>query len=102
VLSSRTEGTPISLFEAMAAKAPIVAAKVGGVPHVISDGEARLVTSESPAELAAAIRETLTDRDSAVHRAVLARRRLEQSYALEPWLDSYEQLYRAVISSSVS
>ena len=32
VLSSRTEGTPIALFEAIAAGVPVVATRVGGVP----------------------------------------------------------------------
>ena len=36
VLSSRTEGTPIALFEAMDAEIPVVATAVGGVPAVVS------------------------------------------------------------------
>ena len=35
-LSSRTEGTPMVLFEAMAARVPIVATAVGGVPDIVS------------------------------------------------------------------
>ena len=59
VLSSRTEGTPIALFEAMAAGIPVVASAVGGVPDVVSSREALLVNPEDPAALAAAITETL-------------------------------------------
>jgi glycosyltransferase involved in cell wall biosynthesis len=36
VLSSRSEGTPIALFEAMDAEIPVVATAVGGVPTVVS------------------------------------------------------------------
>src|SRR6266566_3734755 len=52
VLSSRTEATPIVLFEAMAAGVPIVAAHVGGVPDVVSSAEAALVPPADPVAIA--------------------------------------------------
>jgi glycosyltransferase involved in cell wall biosynthesis len=38
VLSSRNEGTPVAIIEAMAAAKPVIATAVGGVEDVITDG----------------------------------------------------------------
>ena len=55
-LSSRFEGLPIALLEAMAAGLPVVATRVGGVPSIVTDGrEGRLVAPDDPAGLAAAV-----------------------------------------------
>jgi glycosyltransferase involved in cell wall biosynthesis len=94
---SRTEGTPITLFEAMQASVPIVATAVGGVPDVLSAEEAILIPPEDPAALAAAIREVQTHPTDAARRALRARRRLEKDFATSPWLESYERIYRSII-----
>jgi glycosyltransferase involved in cell wall biosynthesis len=96
VLSSRTEGTPITLFEAMAAGVPVVATTVGGVPDVVSSTEALLVPPDDPVLLAAAIRLALLDRAGAGVRAADARARLERDFAVGPWVARYEAVYRRV------
>lgn len=96
VLSSRTEGTPVTLLEAMAARVPIVASAVGGVPDVISEREGWLVSSENPVELAAAIREAWSQPEDRDGRAQAASRRLAEHFATARWLDRYEALYRTL------
>ncbi|MBK7349657.1 MAG: glycosyltransferase [Gemmatimonadales bacterium] len=98
VLSSRTEGTPIALFEAMAAGVPIVTTRVGGVPDVVGTAEALLVPPEDPAALASAIDAVFTDPGAAAARAARAAARLADQYALEPWLERHAELYRAVMA----
>lgn len=62
VLSSRSEGSPLALLEALAAGCPIVATRVGGVPELVQDGtSALLVPPEDPAALAAAVIRVLTE-----------------------------------------
>ncbi len=96
VLSSRTEGMPMVLFEAMAARVPIVATCVGGVLDVVSDAQALLVPAGDPAALAAGIRSVYLDAGAAVGRAAAARARVERDFAVDRWLAAYEDVYANV------
>jgi L-malate glycosyltransferase len=96
VLSSRTEGTPIALFEAMAARVPAVVTAVGGVPDIVSRAEALLVPPESPGALAMAIADVLGDTVGASTRAEAAHRRLEEAFPTMAWLEAHVALYQAL------
>ena len=96
VLSSHTEGTPIVLFEAMAAGVPIVASRVGGVPDVVSSAEAVLVPPGDPVALAEAIRSIYRDDAAARARAQRARGRLLADFTVPPWITRYDAIYRLV------
>lgn len=96
VLSSRTEGTPIALFEAMAAHVPAVVTAVGGVPDVVSGSEALVVGTENPAAIAGAIAEVLAKPEEAAARAEVAHRKLLKEFAVGPWLDAHVALYQTL------
>jgi len=99
LLSSHTEGTPMVLFEAMAASVPIVATSVGGVPDVLGSGSAWLVPPRSPDELAAALGEALASPAESRSRAARAMTRLQTKYAVGPWVDAHVALYREVLEA---
>ena len=98
VLSSRTEGTPIALLEAMYANVPIIATAVGGVPEVINSAHARIVPPEQPARIAEALAEIARDPFAAKERATLARERVTSAFAVDSWLAAVEAVYRRVRS----
>lgn len=102
VLSSRTEGTPITLLEAMNSRVPIVATHVGGVPDVVTSANAILVSPEAPRAIAKALEEVRREPLSAVHRSELARARLLQSFSFVAWLDAVEAVYQTARTTSAN
>jgi glycosyltransferase involved in cell wall biosynthesis len=96
VLSSRTEGVPIVLLEAMAASVPIVATRVGGVPDMLSPHEAVLVPPEDPAGLAEGVMSIYRDPGRAARYASAARERLVSGFDADRWLTRYEMLYEDI------
>lgn len=102
LLSSRSEGTPVALLEAMATQVPIVATRVGGVPDMIDATSASLVESHDVDGMAAALADVLDEPNLARARADRARARLSQQFTLENWLSQYESIYRAVSHPAMS
>lgn len=97
VLSSRSEGTPMVLFEAMAAGVPIVAADVGGVRDVVSDPEACLVPPNDPATLAARLHGIHSGGLRTEEMVRAASRRLVERWGTDQWIERYIDVYRGLL-----
>ncbi|MCM3874271.1 MAG: glycosyltransferase [Pyrinomonadaceae bacterium] len=63
VMTSKHEGTPNVLLEAMASGLPVVATRVGGIPEIIEDSRGLLVEPEDENGLVAAILKLIGDRN---------------------------------------
>ena len=100
VLSSRTEGTPIALFEAMNARVPVVATRVGGVPDIVTPAEALLVAAEDPIALAGAVRRLYAEPRQGATLADRAHDLLEARFGLAPWIERHLALYQSIQSPS--
>jgi glycosyltransferase involved in cell wall biosynthesis len=97
-LSSRYEGLPIALLEAMAAGRACVATAVGGVPEVVSDGmDGVLVAPGDPDALARALTAVV---DDPARRAELGRRAAARAedFRLDAAVARIEAIYERVLA----
>lgn len=91
--TSRSEGVPQSVTQALSAGLPVVATRVGGIPELITDEKnGLLVPPENPEATAAAIRRVFQDRDFARRRAALGRAEVEARFSLKTMVDRTERL----------
>ncbi|HWO21457.1 MAG TPA: glycosyltransferase [Kofleriaceae bacterium] len=93
-LSSKSEGLPLVVPEAMSAGLPIVATAVGGLPSVIDEGETGLLVPVDEAALAAALARLERDRDRARAMGARAREVALARYSSERMVDAYLELYK--------
>ncbi|MBI3864311.1 MAG: GT4 family glycosyltransferase PelF [Planctomycetia bacterium] len=98
VLSSVTEGLPMTLLEAMAAGLPIVSTDVGGISELVRHQETGLlVAPQNPEALACAILELVHDPQRSVDMGRAGRRRVEQEFDIRVVTARYEELYRTLL-----
>jgi glycosyltransferase involved in cell wall biosynthesis len=84
------------LLEAMAARVPVVAFAVGGIPEVMAPGTGWLVEPGDVARLAGTIREVLADPGEARRRADAAHESVSRRFGLEGWVEGVEVVYERV------
>lgn len=96
VLSSVTEGIPISLLEALAAGVPAVVTDVGGMTEVARLSAATITAPPSnPAALAAAIEKMANSRSELPRLKMIARDCYQAHFTFERMADEYMALYNA-------
>lgn len=97
-LSSKTEGLPLVVPEAMAAGLPIVATAVGGLPSVIDEGVTGMLVPLEDGDAEQTLRHALKtleqDRSLAARLGAKARETALARYSSDRMVDAYLDLYR--------
>lgn len=96
VLSSRKEGLPMVLLEAMSAGLPVIATAVGGVPSVVQPREnGLLVPAGDPTALTDAMAEMMQDAALRANLGPQAARHVETNHSVARMASDYLAVYEA-------
>jgi glycosyltransferase involved in cell wall biosynthesis len=101
LITSKREGLPLNLIEAMMAAKPIVATSVGGIPDTISHGEEGLLVQ--PGDKAGILEAVLSLAENGDRRQKLgarARQTAIERYSPARVLEELEQIYTGFLAGS--
>lgn len=103
LLSSHTEGTSMTLLEAMSLGIPTVATRVGGNPEIIDNERTGLLTpAGDAAAFQAAIVRLLDDPILAQSLSEAAIQRFKRDFSVQSMQASYAGLYRRILKRSAA
>lgn len=95
VLPSFAEGVPVVLMEAMAARRPVVATRIAGIPELVDDGvSGRIVPPGDAAALAQAVCDILSAPDCAARMGAAGRTRVETEFDIAREAERLAALFR--------
>lgn len=94
LLTSFSEGTAMTLLEAMANGIPCIGTDVGGNPEIILDQETGFIIADNDqGALVKAIMKLYQDRNLLCQMGQASRRRYENLFTVDKMVQSYEKLY---------
>ena len=101
VLSSLSEGFPVTILEAMACGLPVVATRVGGVPDIIEDGaNGYLIDTMNQEQMAEALLKLL--RDEELRKGISEKNRVTaEKYRWDTVVVTLEGIYQGSLGLSV-
>jgi glycosyltransferase involved in cell wall biosynthesis len=102
LLTSVSEGIPVTVLEAMAAGVPVVATNVGGLPELVCDGTTGLLAPPGDAsKLAEAILRLADAPALASQLAARAKRRVEMEFSESRMIEAYGRIYAEMLGGQL-
>jgi glycosyltransferase involved in cell wall biosynthesis len=100
VISSRSEGSPNVLLEALAAGIPLVATAVGGIPEMVQDDEhALLVRHGDSKQMAECIDKILTTTDLAQKLVLNGKKLVQTKFSPAERARTLSEIYTSILTS---
>jgi glycosyltransferase involved in cell wall biosynthesis len=101
ILTSASEGTPVTIIEALAAGRAVVATRVGGVPDVVDEGTTGFLVRPGDTHALAERLEILArDPERRTAMGAAGRERVLRRYAVDRLVDDVDALYRELLETT--
>jgi glycosyltransferase involved in cell wall biosynthesis len=94
IMSSKSEGLPVSLLQAFSLGVPAIVTNVGGMAEVVRLAKAGFVVPADPAEMAAAILRLAASDAERAQFSANAEKTFHAHFTLQAMVDAYTDLYR--------
>lgn len=99
-ITSLADNFPTTILESMACGTPVVGFAVGGIPEQVTDECGRLVGARDAKGLGQAITDVLADDAKRKKMGEFCRKRVEQEYNLQLFIERHLALYREFIGGT--
>lgn len=100
VVPSLAESLPYIVLEAVAARLPVIATRVGGIPEIFAGTTDSLITPGDPTALATAMQNALADEDALRAEAQKRLERVQTNFAMSTMTGGVEALYFSSLPKS--
>jgi glycosyltransferase involved in cell wall biosynthesis len=97
IMPSRAESFPYIILEALAARLPIIATRVGGIPEILPDQS--LIEAGNPTALATAMEDALNHLDCMRHRATDLAEHIASRYSAMTMAEQITKFYQPLIQT---
>ena len=99
LLTSKNEGTPVSLIQALASSRPVVSTDVGGVRNVIMEGQSGYVVGKNNTrEFSERVLELLRDRQKRERFGLAGREYVRERFSTSRLVRDLEKLYTDLVT----
>lgn len=100
VLTSRNEGLPVVIIEALSSGKPVIATRVGGVPELIKDGvSGYIVEPEDPNSIAQGLIKAVSEPDQTRLMGKVAQEQTLNAFDSQRLIRDMDQLYQRLMKT---